>query len=80
VRDDTVEVIGDQGASGASPALVGEPESVTEHEVVDHELRAPSEELCQGGAALIGLESVRLVDSNPRQFLSPPREFIAAPR
>jgi hypothetical protein len=40
VGDDTVEVIGDQGAAGASPALVREPGSVAEHEVVDEELRA----------------------------------------
>ncbi len=37
---DTIEVIGDQGTSGASAALVGEPESVAEHEVIDEELRA----------------------------------------
>jgi hypothetical protein len=47
VRDDTVEVIGDQGASGASPALVGEAETVAKHEVIDEKLRAPSKEVCQ---------------------------------
>jgi hypothetical protein len=61
VGDDTVEVIGDQGASGASPALVGEPESVPEHEVIDEELRAPAEEVFERGAPVVGLESIRLV-------------------
>jgi hypothetical protein len=60
VGDDTVEMIGDQGASGASPALVGEPESIAKHEVIDEELRAPSEEVRQRGAAYgnIGLSGV----------------------
>jgi hypothetical protein len=40
VADDPVEVVDDQGAAGASPALVGEPGSVAEHEVVDEELGA----------------------------------------
>src|SRR5262249_46432507 len=79
VRDDTVEVIGDQGASGASPALVGEPESVAEHEVIDEELRAPPEEVRKRGASLVGLESIRLVNPDPRQLLSAPRQLVAAP-
>jgi hypothetical protein len=66
VGDDSVEVIGDQGASGASLALVGEPSAVAEHEVIDEELRAPSEEIRQRGAPLVSLESVRLVDPHPR--------------
>ena len=43
-----------------------------EHEVVDAELRAPSEEVCQRGAPFIGLESVLLVDPDPRQLLDVP--------
>jgi hypothetical protein len=78
--DDTIEVIGDQGASGASPALVGEPGSVAEHEVIDEELRAPSEEVRQRGATFIGLESILLVDPNPRQLLPSSRQLVAAPR
>src|SRR5439155_18472070 len=53
VGDDTVEVIGDQGAAGASTALVGEPGSVAEHEVVDEELGAIPEELRQALRALL---------------------------
>src|SRR5262245_11149389 len=79
VGDDTVEVIGDQGASGASAALVGEPESVAEHEVIDEELRAPLEEVLQRGAPFLGLESVLLVDPNPRQFLTLLGQLVAAP-
>ncbi len=35
VRDDTVEMVGDKGASGAALTLVGEPRAVAEHEVID---------------------------------------------
>src|SRR5262249_20589220 len=80
VGDDTVEVIGDQGASSASPPLVGEPESVAEHEVIDEELRAPSEEVRQRGAASIGLEPILLLDPNPRELLASPRQLVAAPQ
>src|SRR5204862_8262594 len=51
-----------------------------EHEVVDEELRAPSEEVRQRGAPLVGLEPILLVDPDPRQRLPPPRQFVAAPR
>src|SRR5215207_8377083 len=58
VGDDTVEVIGNQGASGASPALVGEASSVAEHEMVDEKLRAPPEEVCQRGASVVRVEPI----------------------
>jgi len=45
----------------------------SEHEVVNEKLRAPSEEVCLRGAALVGVEAILLVDPNPRQFLPPPR-------
>src|SRR3989441_7807310 len=51
-----------------------------EHEVVNEELRAPSEEVCQRGASLVGLESILLVDPDPRQLLPPLRQLVAAPR
>src|SRR5205814_6334188 len=47
---------------------------------VDEELRAPSEEVCQGDVPLVGIESILLVDPNPRQLLPPPRQFVVAPR
>jgi outer membrane protein assembly factor BamB len=48
--------------------------------VVDEELRASPEEVGQRAASLVGLESIRLVDSNPRQLLPPPRQLVAAAR
>src|SRR5260370_20561530 len=62
--------------AGRAPRLVVGPE----HEVVDEELRAPSEEVFERGAPLIGLESILLVDPDPRQRLASPRQFVAAPR
>src|SRR5712691_10864773 len=72
---DTVEPVRDRRA-GRTPRRVVGPE----HEVVDEELRAPSEEVCQRSARLVGLESILLVDPNPRQLLPPPRQLVAAPR
>src|SRR5688500_8881657 len=62
--------------AGRTPRRVVGPE----HEVVDEELRAPSEEVCQRGAPLVGLEAILLVEANPRQLLTPPRQLVAAPR
>src|ERR1700686_2047405 len=75
VRREPVEPIRDRRA-GRTPRRVVGPE----HEVVDEKLRAPFEEIRQRGAPLVGLESVRLVDPDPRQFLTSPRQLIAAPR
>jgi hypothetical protein len=80
VGDDTIEMIGNQGAYGAALALVGEPESVAEHEVIDEELRAPTEEVRRRGAAFISFESMFLIDPNPRQLLPLSRQFVASPR
>ena len=75
VDGEAVEPVRDRRA-GRTPRRVVGPE----HEVVDEELRAPSEEVCQRGAPLVGLESILLVDPNPRQLLPPPRQLVAAPR
>jgi hypothetical protein len=48
--------------------------------VVDEQLRTPSEEVCQRDAPLVGLESILLVDPDPRQLLPLPRQLVAAPR
>ena len=74
VDDEAVEAVRDRRAGRTPCRVVG-----AEHEVVDEELRAPSEEIGQRGAALVGLEAVLLVDSNPRQLLPLPRQFVAAP-
>src|SRR5438067_10230756 len=75
VHGEPVEAVCDRRA-GRTPRRVVGPE----HEVVDEELRAPSEEVCQRDAPLVGLESILLVDPNPRQLLPPPRQLVAAPR
>src|SRR5262245_14239503 len=70
-----VETVRDRRARGAPCRVVW-----AEHEVVDENLRAPSEEVRQRCAPLIGLESILLIDPNPRQFLPPPHQFVAVPR
>src|SRR6266545_7724282 len=75
VDDGAVEAVRDRRA-GRTPCRVLGPE----HEVVDEELRASSEEIGEGRCALVGLEAVLLVDSNPGQLLPPPRQFVATPR
>jgi hypothetical protein len=78
VGNDRIEVIGDQGASGAALAFLGEPSAIAEHEVIDEQLRAPSKQVCQRCAPLMGLESILLVDPNPRQLLPSPSQFVPA--
>src|SRR5262249_17506543 len=75
VNREPVESVRDTRA-GRAPRLV----VWAEHEVVDEELRAPAEEICQPRASLIGIESILLVHANPRQVLASPCQFIAAPR
>src|SRR3984893_5226356 len=75
VDGEAVEPVRDRRA-GRTPRRVVGPE----HVVVDEELRAPSEEVCQRGAPFIGLESVLSVDPDPRQLLTAPSQLVAAPR
>src|SRR5262245_26020787 len=77
MRADGVEVIRDQRAPGASLALFGQPEPVTEHEVIDEELRAPGKEVGQRALPLLGVELIRLVDPNPRQLPPLPCQRVA---
>src|SRR5260370_24913783 len=70
---DAVEAIRDRRA-GRTPRFVVGPE----HEMIDEELRASSEEISEGRFSFVGLEAVLLVDSNPRQFLPPPRRLAPA--
>src|ERR1700688_2518712 len=74
MNGDAVESVRDRRAGRTSCLVVG-----PEHEVVDDKLGAPLEEICQRGAAFIGLESIRLVDATPGQFLPPLHQFVAAP-
>src|SRR5207249_9953614 len=75
VDDGAAEPVRDRRAGRTSCLVVG-----PEHEVIDEELRAPLEEVCQRGAPLFGLESILLVDPHPRQLLPPARQLVAAPR
>src|SRR5207247_5400459 len=75
VDDAAAQPVRDRHA-GRTPRRVVGPE----HEVVDEELRAPSEEVCQRGAPLVSFESILLVDPDPRQLLPSPRQLVAAPR
>src|SRR5688572_23924799 len=75
VSCDPVETVRDRRAGGTARLVVG-----SEHEVVDEQLRAPSEEILQRRAAVVGLEGVVLVDPDPRQLLPLPRHCIAAMR
>src|SRR4029450_4162995 len=55
--DGTVEAVRDRRATRTPSRVLG-----PEHEVVDDELRAPSEEISEGCCPLIGLQAVLLVD------------------
>src|SRR5215831_16047278 len=70
-----VEAVRDRRAGWTPRRVVG-----PEHEVVDEKLRAPSKEVRQRGAPLVGIEAILLVDPNPRKLLSPPCQLVAAPR
>src|SRR4030095_15630534 len=75
VDDEAVEPVRDRRA-GRTPRRVVGPK----HEVVNKELRAPSEQVGERGAPLVGFEPVFLVDLHPRQLLPPPCQLVAAPR
>ena len=75
VDDEAVEPVRDRRAGWTSRRVVG-----PEHEVVDEELRAPSEEVCQRSSPLVGLKSILFVDPDPGQLLPPPRQLVAASR
>src|SRR5947208_2283121 len=49
----------------------------SEHEMVNEQLGTTLEEVCQQGAPFVGIESVVFADSNPWQFLPPPRQLVA---
>src|SRR5207302_3257863 len=69
-----VEPVRDRRARRTPRRVVG-----AEHEVVNEELRASSEEISEGRFSFVGLEAVLLVDPNPRQLLPSPGQLVAAP-
>src|SRR6266536_1351249 len=72
---EAVEAVGNHRAGWTARCVVG-----TEHEVVDKELRTPTKEVGQRGAAFIGLEAISLVNGNPREFLPLAGQLVAAMR
>src|SRR6266478_2354131 len=75
VRGGAVVAVRDRRAGGTARSIVG-----PEHEMVNEELRAFTEQIHERRFSLIGLESVLLIDPYPRQLLPPPRQLIATPR
>src|SRR3954452_9658883 len=65
-----VEAVRNRRAGRAAGEAVG-----PEHEVVDQQLRASSEELRERRAPFVGLQVVLLVDQEPRQFLTLPGQL-----
>src|SRR5204863_2086335 len=50
-----------------------------EHVVIDEKLGASSKEVWQRGFAVLGLESVFLIDPDPRQLPPLPRQVVTVP-
>src|SRR5581483_7750160 len=71
---EAIETVRDRGAGRASGGVIG-----PEHEMVHEKLRASLEEVRKRSRPVVGIETVLLVDSDPRQFLAPSRKFITAP-
>src|SRR4029077_12061354 len=67
VHSESIEPVGDHRAGRTASLVIG-----PEHEVIDEKLRASAEKVLERGHAIIGVEPVRLIDSNPRQLLAPP--------
>src|SRR5215471_9334753 len=72
VYSDAVEAVRDRRARGTASGEVR-----PEHKMVDEELRAFTEKVCQRGASLVGFEAVPLIDWHPRQFLPLARQLVA---
>src|SRR5438477_12842719 len=75
MNDEAIESVRDRRACRTARFVVG-----SEHVVVDEKLRTTSKQISERRVPLIRLESIRLVDPYPRQFLPPPRQLIAAAR
>jgi hypothetical protein len=74
VHGEAVKAVRVRRACRAAACVLG-----AEHEVIDDELRSSSEQIGKRRHALVGLKTVFLVNSNPRQPLPPLRQFVATP-
>src|SRR4029078_11405171 len=75
VHGESVEAVRD-GRAGWAARRVVRPE----HEMIDEELRAPSEEIWARGSPFIGVELIRLLDLDPWQLLTLLRQLVTAMR
>src|SRR5579864_3036510 len=75
VDDGAVETVRDCRAGRTACRVIR-----TEHKVINEELRTSAEEIDERRCALVGLEAVLLVDSNPGQILPLMRQFVATAR
>src|ERR1700734_1795093 len=73
VYGDAVEAVCDRRARGTASGEVR-----PEHKVVDEELRASTEKVCQRDASLVGFEAIPLIDGCPRQILPLARQLVAS--
>src|SRR5262249_39361782 len=80
VREDAVEVVGDERASGATRVLLVDAVPEPEHEVIDEQLRAAVEEVRERFRPFVGLERVLLLDRDPRKLPAPAGELVASAR
>src|SRR5262249_61530791 len=74
VHDGSVEAIRNRRAGRTARRVVR-----SEHEVVNEQLRSALEKIRKRRAAFVSVESIRLVDPHPRQFLTSLHQFVAAP-
>jgi hypothetical protein len=73
VDDEAVEAVRDRRANRTARVVLR-----PEHEVVHQQLRAPSKQVCERGAAFIRVEAVVLVDPDPGKLLAPPGKLVVA--
>ena len=66
-----VEAVGNGRAARAGFVPVG-----VEHEVIDDQLRTPSEQIHEQGFAILGVEAVGLVEADPRQIPPPAGQLV----
>ena len=77
MREDAVEVVGDERAARAAGVLLVDTEPEAEHEVIDEQLRATVEEVGERLRPLVRLEGVGLLDRHPGELPAPAGELIA---
>src|SRR5262249_37803584 len=80
VRENAVEMVGDERATGATGVLLIDPVPEPEHEVIDEQLRAAVEEVRERLRPFARLEDVLPLDRDPRKVPATARELVATAR